>query len=56
MGAENLAPAGLKINRNRTIILLAVSYGHETWPIIVKGEPMLRVFENRVQRMIFGPW
>jgi hypothetical protein len=57
MGTENLAPTGIKINKYRTIILPAASCGHETWSLIVRGEPMLRVSENRVQRMmIFGPW
>jgi len=56
MGTENLAPTRIKINKHKTIILPAASCGHETWSHIVRGEPMLRAFENRVQRMIFGPW
>jgi hypothetical protein len=55
MGVETLAPTGLKINKYRTIILPAASCGHEIWSVTLRGEPMLRVFENRVQRMIFGP-
>ena len=32
-----------------------VSYGCETWSLILKVERRLRVFENRVLRRIFGP-
>jgi hypothetical protein len=31
-----------------------VQYGWENWPLTLKEEHRLRVFENRVQR-IFGP-
>jgi len=30
-------------------------YGCETWPITLRDERTLRVFENRVLRRIFGP-
>jgi hypothetical protein len=33
----------------------AVLYGCETWSLTVREEHMLRVFENRVLRRIFGP-
>ena len=56
MGAENLASTGIKINKYRNTILPAASCGHETSLLIVRGEPTLRASENRVQRMIFGPW
>jgi hypothetical protein len=39
----------------RTIILPLVSYGCETWSLILREEQRLRVFENRVLRRIFGP-
>jgi hypothetical protein len=39
----------------RTIILPVVSYGRETWTLILGEERRLRVFENRVLRRIFGP-
>ena len=39
----------------RTIILPVVLYGCETWSLILREEPRLRVFENRVLRRIFGP-
>ena len=32
-----------------------VLYGCETWPLTLKEERRLRVFENRVLRRIFGP-
>jgi len=34
--------------------LPVVSYGHETWPLTLREEHKLRVFENRVLRNIFG--
>jgi len=33
-----------------------VLYDCEPWSLILREEPRLRVFENRVLRMIFGPW
>jgi hypothetical protein len=32
-----------------------VLYGCETWSLTLREEHRLRVFENRVQRRIFGP-
>jgi hypothetical protein len=32
-----------------------VLYGCETWPLFLREEHRLRVFENRVLRRIFGP-
>jgi hypothetical protein len=42
-----------KIYRN--IILPVALYGCETWPLTLREEHWLRVFENRVLRRIFGP-
>jgi len=39
----------------RTIILLVVLYGCETWSLTLREEHRLRVFENRLLRRIFGP-
>jgi hypothetical protein len=39
----------------KTIILPVVLYGCETWPLTLREERRLRVFENRVLRRIFGP-
>ena len=36
------------------IIFPVVLYGYETWSLTFRGEPRLRVFENRVLRRIFG--
>jgi len=44
-----------KINIHRTIILLIVLYGCETWSLTLRRERRLRVFENSVLRKIFGP-
>ena len=45
----------LKIKIYRTIILPVVRYGCETWSLTLREERRLRVFENRVLRIIFGP-
>jgi hypothetical protein len=37
------------------IILHVVLYGCETWSLTLREEHRLEVFENRVQRRIFGP-
>ena len=43
-----------KVKTYKTIILLVVLYGCETWSLTLKEEHRLRVFENRVLRKIFG--
>jgi len=45
----------IKIKIYRTIILTVVLYAYETWSLILREEPRLRMFENRVLRRIFGP-
>ena len=45
----------LKIKIYRTIFLLIVLYGCDTWSLTLRQECRLRVFENRVLRRIFGP-
>jgi hypothetical protein len=56
---QNLLPSRLcknvKINIYKSIILLVVLYGCETWSVTLKEERGLRVSENRVLRRIFGP-
>jgi hypothetical protein len=49
-----LLSKNLKIRIYRTIILLVVLYGCETWSVTLREECKLRVFENRVLRL-FGP-
>ena len=48
-------PKRLKIKIYRTIILLVILYGCETWSLTLKEERRPEVFENRVLRRIFGP-
>jgi len=43
----------MKIYRN--IILSVVLYGCEIWPLTLREERRLRMFENRMLRRIFGP-
>jgi hypothetical protein len=56
---QNLLPSrliskNLKIKIYKTVILLVVLYGCETWSVALREEHRLRIFENRVLR-IFGP-
>ena len=44
----------VKIKIYRTIILLVVLYGCETWLLTLREERKLRVFENMALRRIFG--
>jgi len=53
--SSSLLSKNLKIKIHRTIILPLVLYGCETWPLTLRGERRLRVFEYRVLRRIFGP-
>jgi hypothetical protein len=45
----------VKVRIYKTIILPVVLYGCETWSLTLREEHKLRVFENRVFRIIFGP-
>ena len=53
--SSRLLSKNLKIKIYRNIILLVVLYGCETWSLTLREERMLRVFENKVLRRIFGP-
>jgi hypothetical protein len=44
----------VKLRIYKTIILLVVLYGCETWSLILREEHRLRVFENKGLRRIFG--
>jgi hypothetical protein len=46
--------SNLKVKIYKTIILPVVLYGCETWSLTLREEHRLRVFENRVERRIFG--
>jgi hypothetical protein len=50
-----LLSRNLKVKIYKTIILPLVFYGCEMWSVTLREEHRLRVFENRVQRRIFGP-
>jgi hypothetical protein len=39
----------------RTVILLVVLYGCETWSLTLRGERSFRVFENMMLRENIGP-
>jgi hypothetical protein len=52
--SPRLLSRNLKIKIYRTIILPVVLYGCETWSLILREERRMRVFENRVLRMVFG--
>jgi sorting nexin-29 len=49
-----LISKNLKIKMYKTVILLIVLYGCETWFLTLGEEHKLRVFEKRVLRKIFG--
>jgi hypothetical protein len=51
--SSRLLLKNVKIIIHKTIILPVVLYGCETWPLTLKEDHRLWVFENRV--MIFGP-
>ena len=53
--SSSLLSKNLKIKIYRTLILLVVMYGCETWSLTLRKEHRLRVSENKVLRRIFGP-
>jgi hypothetical protein len=50
-----LLSRNVKVKIYRTIMLPVILYCCETWPLTLREEHILRVFENRVQNRIFGP-
>ena len=52
--SSRLLSKNLKFKIYRTIVLLVVLYGCETWSLALREERRLRVLENRVLRRIFG--
>jgi hypothetical protein len=50
-----LVSKNLWIKIYTTIILSVALYGCETWPLTLREERRLRVFDNRVLRRIFVP-
>ena len=53
--SSSLLSKKLKIKIYRTIKLLVVLYGCETWSLKLREKHRLSVFENRVLRRVFGP-
>jgi hypothetical protein len=53
--SSRLLSKNLKIRIYRTIILPVVLYGCETWALTLRVERKLRVSENMVLRIMFGP-
>ncbi|KAJ4426061.1 hypothetical protein ANN_27688 [Periplaneta americana] len=52
--SSSLLSKNLKVRIYKTVILLLVLYGCETWTLTLREEQRLRVFENKVLRKIFG--
>ncbi|KAJ4438375.1 hypothetical protein ANN_14320 [Periplaneta americana] len=52
--SSSLLSKKLKVGIYKTVILLVVLYGCETWTLILREKQRLRVFENKVLRKIFG--
>ena len=50
-----LLSKNLKIKIYKTIMFPVVLCGCEAWPLTLREERRLRVFENRILRRIFGP-
>jgi hypothetical protein len=53
--SSRLISKNLKIKIYKSVILVFVLNGCETWSLTLREEHKLRVFENRVLRRIFGP-
>jgi hypothetical protein len=53
--SSRLLSKNTKIRVYRTILLPVVLYGCETWSLTLREEQRLKVFENRVLSMLFGP-
>jgi len=50
--SSSLLSKNIKIKIHRTISLLVILYGYETWLLTLREECRLGVFENRVLRRI----
>ena len=53
--SSSLLSKNLKTKIHRTLILLVVLYGCETWLLTLREEHWLRVFKIRALKKIFGP-
>ena len=54
ISCSSLLYKNTKFKIQRTIILLVVLFGCETWSLTLRKERWLRVFESRMFRGIFG--
>jgi hypothetical protein len=52
--SSHLLSKNVKVRIYKTIILPVVLCGCETWSLTLREEHKLRVFENRVLKIIFG--
>ncbi|KAJ4435405.1 hypothetical protein ANN_18020 [Periplaneta americana] len=52
--SSSLLSKNLKVRIYKTVILPVVLYACETWTLTLREKHMLRVFENKVLRKIFG--
>jgi hypothetical protein len=52
---STLLPKNIKVKIHRTIILPVVFYGCETWSLTLREDRRLRVFQNRVLKILLGP-
>jgi hypothetical protein len=53
--SSRLLTKNIEIKVYRTITLLAVLYGCETWSLTLRDEQRLWVFKNKALSRIFGP-
>jgi hypothetical protein len=53
--SSSLLSKSIKFKVYRIIIFLVVLYGCETWSLILRDKHRLRVFDNRLLWIIFGP-
>jgi hypothetical protein len=53
--SQELSSQKVNIRLYEIINLPVILYGCETWPLILREEHRLRVFENWLLRRIFGP-
>ena len=54
ISSSTLLSRNIQFKIHRTVILLAVLYGCETWLLTLREKRRVRVFENRVLRGVFG--
>jgi hypothetical protein len=53
--SSRLLSTNVKVKIHKTIILPVVLFGCDTWSLTLREKRRLRLFQNRVLRVIFGP-